>query len=381
MKILFFSPYFHPYTSGITTIPLKICSYLSKKHTVTVLTFPHEKNLPHQEKFDAITVIRMPYLFKISKGYISPQSLSYFWKELQKHDTVILNIPNVEGVLLACLAFIMRKKVIALFNCLVTLPKSFFNSIIEWILNACIWIQLKLASKIITYTKDYLTHSWVKTLYKSHPSLVTFILPPIQLLPINKSFFTDLQNRKKDSTWIGFAGRIASEKGIEILIQALKKIQEESSIPNLHLIIAGPQQVAGEQHYFQTIKRQLESASLPYTLLGKLSDEDFGAFFKAIDILILPSINSTEAFGMVQAESMILGTPVISTDLPGVRVPIELTGMGKIVPIKDADALSKAITTILQHRSSYTNSTLVANAQRIFSLENTLTSFETSITT
>ena len=47
-------------------------------------------------------------------------------------------------------------------------------------------------------------------------------------------------------------------------------------------------------------------------------------------------INSTESFGMVQVEAMTCGTPVVASDLPGVRQPARMTGMGKIIPPADA---------------------------------------------
>ena len=47
---------------------------------------------------------------------------------------------------------------------------------------------------------------------------------------------------------------------------------------------------------------------------------------------MLPSLNSTESWGIVQVESMSCGTPVVATDLPGVRMPVKMTGMGRIVP-------------------------------------------------
>lgn len=379
MKILFFTPYFYPYTSGITTIPLKIFSHFSKNHTITVLTFPHKKNLPTEELLNGFTIIRMPYLFKVSKGYISPQSLYYFFREIRKNDVILLNIPNVEGVFLACLAFFMRKKIISIFNCLVKLPTHFFNKFIELILTSCIWIQIKLSSTVITYTKDYLTSTWLNQIYNANPELFAYILPPIELLPVHMNYLKELQKQKKDTIWIGFAGRIASEKGIEFLIKALNTIQFNTTNRNVHLVIAGPEDTAGEHHYSNEIKKQLNNASFSYTFLGKLSDEDFGAFFSSIDILVLPSINSTEAFGMVQVEAMLLGTPVVTTNLPGVRIPITLTKMGEIVEPKDSEGLSKAITTIIQNYSLYTNDKLIKNAQDIFSIKKTIHSFEQSI--
>jgi glycosyltransferase involved in cell wall biosynthesis len=77
------------------------------------------------------------------------------------------------------------------------------------------------------------------------------------------------------------------------------------------------------------------------------------AFFKTCDVTVLPSLNSTESFGLVQIESMICGTPVVASELPGVRQPVVMTGMGEIVPPRDPEALAGAILRILDHRQSY----------------------------
>ena len=56
---------------------------------------------------------------------------------------------------------------------------------------------------------------------------------------------------------------------------------------------------------------------------------------------------------MVQVEAMLCGVPVVASNLPGVRVPIQRTGMGKIVPPKDSEKLADAIVEVLTHRNSY----------------------------
>jgi hypothetical protein len=117
MKILFFSSYFYPYTSGLTTYPWKILNHLSKTYQVTVLTFNHEKNKKkiffhkinkkfffrhpvlrigglgsqkkemlkrvQHDKLIKFKIIYLPYLFRLSKGFISPQSFFYFLKEVK----------------------------------------------------------------------------------------------------------------------------------------------------------------------------------------------------------------------------------------------------------------------------------------------------------
>ena len=77
------------------------------------------------------------------------------------------------------------------------------------------------------------------------------------------------------------------------------------------------------------------------------------AFFKESEVIVLPSLNSTESYGIVQVEAMTSGTPVVASDLPGVRIPVQLTGSGLIVPPGDASALASALIEILQDPHSF----------------------------
>ncbi len=76
-------------------------------------------------------------------------------------------------------------------------------------------------------------------------------------------------------------------------------------------------------------------------------------FYNSLDVLLVPSLNSTETFGLVQIEAMILGTPTVASNLPGVRVPPRLTGMGEVVPIGDSKALAQAVIQIVSNPEDY----------------------------
>jgi glycosyltransferase involved in cell wall biosynthesis len=56
---------------------------------------------------------------------------------------------------------------------------------------------------------------------------------------------------------------------------------------------------------------------------------------------------------MVQVESMLCGTPVVASDLPGVRQPTTLTGMGGVVPPADGKALAEGILEVLRDPQKY----------------------------
>jgi len=366
MKILFSTTYFHPYLSGLTIYPWRILIHLSKNHQITVLTFNHKKNKKEELKIKNLKILYLPYLFRLSKGFISPQSLVYFSKEIKKADLVFFNQPNVEGLPLMILAKIFRKKTLSLLHCFLSGKKNWLDYIIINLANKILKIQLFLSDKIIAYTKNYLESF---AIYKKIKNKVVFTLPPIKKLSVDKKFFQKLKKQKGKNVWIGFSGRIAQEKGIEYLIKSIKLLT--FNISRLFLIFAGPygENVSGEESYYLKIKKMLDDEKINYRFLGNLNEKQLGAFYKAIDVLILPSVNSTEAFGMVQAEAMLLGTPVIASNLPGVKIPISLTKMGEVIEPKNEKQLSLAISKILKNRKKYTNKNLVKKAQKIFDIK------------
>lgn len=380
MKILFYSSYFHPYISGLTQSPTRVLSKLSKKHTITVLTFSHEKDLKAQELWDNMHILRMPYLFKISKGYISIQSFFYFFRETTKSDVVFINLPNVEALPLVFIAKLCGKKIISLYNCEVDLGNNFIQKFISNILNMSVFIQLLLSNSIVAYP-DYIVQQWIGRFFrkKTHETL-----PVITKFKTNDSAIQKFRRMKNGNIWIGFVGRIAREKGIEYLIKAVETLRanRHSGLPRIHLVFAGPppQEVAGEMRYFNKIQKLARNKNISLTFFGKLSENELAAFYKSLDLLVLPSTNSTEAFGMVQAEAMLHGTPVVASNLPGVKLPITLTQMGILVAPKNTNELTLAIKKVLQNRGNYTNSTLVKTAEKVFDPKNIYHLYERLLT-
>jgi len=369
VKILFLSPYFYPYTSGVTTYPLKILSNLANKNEVTVLTFLFDPLLSNQVTHNQLTIRRMPFLFKISKGFISPQSLIYFYKYAIQSDLIILNQPNFEGLFLSIIGKILNKKIISIFHCQVFLRGNILVKIINWFLNFSMKIQLNLSDKIVVYTKDYINSL---PYFKKLINKTVDILPPIEKSVIDKKYLNKLLKLKGNKIWIGYAGRISSEKGLEYLIDAVRNIVIPAKT-GIRIIFAGPygKDVAGENSYYNKILLLLKEYEIDYLFLGNLTAEQLSSFYKSINLLVLPSINQTEAFGMVQAEAMIAGTPVITSNLPGVRISIRLTKMGIIVETKNVEQISQAIEELINNKNKFSNGKLIKNAKKIFDINKT----------
>jgi glycosyltransferase involved in cell wall biosynthesis len=148
------------------------------------------------------------------------------------------------------------------------------------------------------------------------------------------------------------AASLAAEKGVEYLLEAAPTILEK--YPGTRFLFAGQcENVLGEQAYERKIAPLLTALGDRWTFLGVLQPDAMAAFFKSCDVTVLPSINSTETFGLVQIESMICGTPTVASGLPGVREPVRMTGMGKVVPPRDPVRLAQAILEILADRPRF----------------------------
>lgn len=374
MKILFSQSYYLPYVSGLTIYTQRIADGLIKRgHQVEILTSQHDKKLSKQEKLGEVRVSRIPFLFKLHKGFILSGWILASWKKVKKAEAVICNLPQAEGFWPILFGKILRKKTIAIYTCEVRLPPGRFNKIIEKGLYLLNFVSCWLADRIITYTRDYADSTRLLHNFKNKR---VYILPPVLIAKEDKEITERIKkeiNRNPGEYVLGFAARISAEKGLEYLLEAVPLIEKEGY--RIKVACAGPkEEVIGEEKYFEKISGLAEKLKGKIVFLGPLSFEEMRAFYQNIDVLVLPSINSTEAFGLVQAEAMLSGVPVIASDLPGVRVPIRLTGMGEVTPPKNSGKIAQAIIKVINNRDLYIKPKEMI--QNIFSLGKVLDEYE-----
>lgn len=367
MKLLFSITYYTPYISGLTIYAQRLAEALAKRgYQVTVLTSRHDKKISFREKIGGIRVIRVPSLMKISKGVIMPSWIFASLRQVLETDVVLCHLPQFEGLVVAFWARVLRKKLLVTYHCDVVLPPGFINKMAQLILYLSNFLTCSLANKIVTYTKDYANHSAFLTWFKAK---LVFVFPPIL---VGDKLQKRLPPERKEVR-IGFAARIAADKGLEYLFKAIPYLTSRGEGKNLKILIASPKPI-GEEKYREKLKSLIKKYQKYLVFLGTIPPEKMGEFYQTIDVLVLPSINKTEAFGIVQVEAMLWGVPVIATNLSGVRMPIKLTGMGKIVSIKNSQALAKAILEVLKNKKKYLRPR--SEIEKIFNFQKTIDFYE-----
>lgn len=340
MKILFSSTYFLPYISGITIYIKRVAEELAERgELVTVTCMQHSFGLKSIETVGSVNIVRARPDLKISKGFLSLDWLVQSWKLVDKNDVIVVNLPQVEGWIPAVFAKLMKKKLVSIYHCEI----DYQNKAVQLIVEIANHITLVLSEKIIAYTRDYAENS---KLLRTHMKKTVCVYPPI----LKPGGSIDVK-KPKGEIWLGMAARLSSEKGFEYLIEALGLLDD-----SYKLVIAGPMDPVGEEKYKTKILALIRKYEDRIEFLGAVPPEKMGGFYKLIDVLVLPSVNSTEAFGIVQAEAMMCGVPVVATDLPGVRVPVQESGMGEIVPLRDSSAIVQAVTKIMQNKNKYVKS-------------------------
>ena len=144
------------------------------------------------------------------------------------------------------------------------------------------------------------------------------------------------------------AARFASEKGVEVLLDAMPAIL--AKYPNAQVLFAGEYEaVMGEHAYAARLMPRIREyeADGHWRFLGILNPQQMAAFYPNLDVITVPSLNSTEAFGLVQIEAMMNGVPSVPSALPGVRQPVLMHGMGCVSEIGDPASLAEAILEVL----------------------------------
>lgn len=351
MNILFSLTYYFPYTSGLSIIAKRLAEKLALKHKVSALCIQHEPKLSNQESVDGVLVTRVKPNIKISKGFLSLDWIFKSWKYVKNTDVLIVCLPQPEAVFIILFACLLRKRIISLYLAEVKLRNGLLSGLFEFMLNTTDFISLNFSHKIVTYSQEYAQYA---NSLRPFQTKVECIYPPIPKLTATKKALKKIED-SIDKTFgirIGIQARMAEDKGFEYLFESLPFI-ENALGKKVAIIIAGPMDPVGEEKYKEKIMKEANKIKHSLFFLGNLDQSEMGSFYKSIDVLVYPSI--LESFGLGQVEAMMLGVPVVSTNLPGNSVPIIRTQLGELVPLKNPKLLAEAIVKIIKNKKNYIN--------------------------
>ncbi len=144
-----------------------------------------------------------------------------------------------------------------------------------------------------------------------------------------------------------YVGRFDPRKGIETLVRSCAQLKANYGKSFKLAIVGGSSddRIDGEERArIETIVQEL-GLTEQTIFVGQVGHDLLPFYYAAADVCVIPS--HYEPFGLVAIEAMACGTPVVASDVGGLRFTVIPEETGLLVPPKDADAFATAIQKIL----------------------------------
>lgn len=313
------SAVFPPYGGGIGMVAYENARMLSSHADVTVFTPASTKGsnaLPNEH----FSVERLRPLCAYGNAAFLPQLV---WR-LRGYDVLHLHYPFIESVFATLLAkWLWKKKLIVTYHMDLIGTRQPFRFVF-WMYNRYIApFLIARASSVIVTSKDYAESSAIGALVRKNPEAFVEIPNSVdtkRFYPQPKpDWLLERYGIAHDETVFLFVGGMDGAhyfKGVDVLLEAFSQVREQTQRGRLVLVGEGD------------LRKQYEGIAKDQgiekwvTFAGSLKKEktdELPYHYALADCVILPSVERSEAFGVVLIEAGASEKPVIASNLPGVR--------------------------------------------------------------
>jgi glycosyltransferase involved in cell wall biosynthesis len=323
-----FLQYYKPHVSGLTNMAATIAEY-SALHGYDVHVHCVAKAGPTTTNVvDGVNVHAYRRTVSLGRANFSFGFVIAAWRLRKTAGLAHFHLPLPES---AVFAWTLRgRPMVVTYQCDAPLLGG-LSDLIARGLDASHRVLIRRASATVTSSDDYARNSRLGDLFASAGSIA---IPATSIDRAGGRPRYAIDGRRQ----VGFLGRPTSEKGIDVLMDAIDRLPED-----ILLTLAGPLDGLSDEVGYDRARlgRLMDEGRV--RSLGFLEESDIRDFYASLDVFVLPSTNSFEAFGIVQVEAISAGTPVVASDLPGVRtIPLQ-TGFGEVAPVGDSVGLAEAI--------------------------------------
>jgi glycosyltransferase involved in cell wall biosynthesis len=336
VRIVQVSPFFHPHAGGVESHVRSLSREFAREgHDVTVVTSRFRRELPTEERMEGYRILRSRSL---GVTFNTPLDVGT-GRVLRNVDADVFHLhyppplssffatrPRARRAIPVCLTY----------HCdlyLAGLSGRFLTGLYQRVF---LPPTLRAVDRIVVHTRSYgVTSAMLR-------GRELAIIPSI----VDLDWFrpgldaSDLRGalRLEGKRVLAFTGRLVPHKGVDVILQALRRLPEDVV---LVVVGAGPRlpNLVG-------LARRLGVASR-VRFCPSVTDDDLPRYLSLADVFVFPSQNRLEGFGLVVAEAMAAGLPVIIADMPGVREVIEPGKEGLLAEPLLADDLAAKIRILL----------------------------------
>ncbi|WP_207231366.1 glycosyltransferase [Methanofollis fontis] len=338
---------------GVEKYVYEICSRLVDHYSVEVsvvcTNWDAHDNTYREETLGGISVYRLPYLLKVSSTPVHPGWTAMLRDLIRRIQPDVVNghipVPQIaDGAVRAA----HKEKVpyiLTYHNDLTGYnPAVRALSRLYYLTE---WNRTQELSRLIIATSEY--YAQTSPYLSPHLDKIRIVSPGVDIEKY-RMLQTDHIRRtfglgdEKIILFVGQLNRESQHKGLEDLITAISHVNRSF---DARLV------VVGKGDYLEHYRRHAEREGVDKYVIfaGYVADEEIVHYFCGSDVMVLPSYNRAEGFGMVLIEAQACGTPVIGTTMGGIRAAVRDHETGLLVPPREPKKIAGAIQEILQDSS------------------------------
>ena len=361
LKILHIGKYHPPFHGGIENFMSDLMNeQVNKGHQVQAAVHHHElRKRFHSEKSDNIVLHRIPTHGSLVFVPIAPS----FGKHLNHiveaflPDVIHMHMPNV-----SCFWPLFSSELKRI-PWVIHWHSDVIGAAPDWRIKLLYPFYrlfekalLKRSKRVIATSVPYLDSSWPLKAFRDKCEVVQL---GIKELPLNS-----MNMVAKKGLRLLCIGRLTYYKGHEVLLRALAQLKNK----DISITVVGKGDLEPE---LKSLSKGLGLNEIA-NFVGSLSNEQLEHELKSCDLLCLPSIERTEAFGVVLLEAMRASKPCLVTDVEGSGMSwvVEDEYTGFIVPVGDVNTLANKLSDIHNDKSNLKK--LGENGYRRFESEFTI---------
>lgn len=338
------TPVLSPYRGGMGTVALENARMATDAGVQTTIFTPYYRSIRSivfaQEKKNGCLIVRLRPFFSYGNAAFLPQ---LFWK-LKRYSVIHLHYPAAGLELPVLFWGLCGKKILVTYHMdLVGKAgwKKWVFQLYNFLVLPCI---LRVADRIFVSSLDYAKNSPLFSRFvKKYDEKISELPNSVDTERFFAKFDTVNNKSEKIILFVGGLDSAHYFKGVNVLLDASALLLKNSQLPVWKICIVGDGDLRAS---YEEYARVLGIADRVY-FTGSVSHEELPEWYRKATCSVLPSIDSTEAFGVALIEANSCGTPVIATNLPGVRSVVEEGVSGFLVAINNAKELAEKISILL----------------------------------
>ncbi|MCI4353373.1 MAG: glycosyltransferase family 4 protein [Thermoplasmata archaeon] len=336
MRIVQVSPFFYPHAGGVESHVRSVAGELARMgHDVTVVTSRHTPSLPEEERFEGFRVLRARTWGVVYNTPIAPATGRLLASV--PADVIHLHFPPPLTSYFAVRGLAGRSTPTCLtYHCDLYLEGP-IGALLTGLYSALFLPPtLDRVNQVIAHTRSYAATS--RAIRGRRLGIIPSTVDTRRFRPDLDG--TEIRERLglQNQRVLAFTGRLVAHKGVDVILRALRDLP-----PDVSLLAVGHGPRLSE---LQSLARRF-GVERRVRFCTEVSDEELPLYLRAADLFVFPSQNRLEGFGLVVAEAMASGLPVIIADMPGVREVIEPGREGLLVEPLIAHDLSEKILQLL----------------------------------